>query len=78
MGEDWNTVMYNGIRAHGGPKNAAGKLVSFFFVILVIVGNCMFSTHLKDYDIDTDYLCTNYDILVFSSFPEFFFSFFVC
>ena len=61
VGEDWNTVMYNGIRAHGGPKNAAGKLVSFFFVILVIVGNCMFSTHLKD----SDHFSTNIDILVF-------------
>ncbi|XP_048580456.1 voltage-dependent N-type calcium channel subunit alpha-1B isoform X2 [Nematostella vectensis] len=38
-GEDWNTVMYNGIEAAGGPKNVFGILGSLYFVALVIVGN---------------------------------------
>ncbi|CAM9972784.1 unnamed protein product [Lampetra fluviatilis] len=37
-GEDWNTVMYNGIRAYGGPS-FPGILVCVFFIILFICGN---------------------------------------
>ncbi|GFR95347.1 voltage-dependent L-type calcium channel subunit alpha, partial [Elysia marginata] len=37
-GEDWNEVMYNGIRAHGGiEKN--GMLYSSYFIVLVLFGN---------------------------------------
>ncbi|XP_065072313.1 voltage-dependent L-type calcium channel subunit alpha-1D-like [Rhopilema esculentum] len=38
-GEDWNSVMYNGISAAGGPKSFKGMLVSLYFVALVIIGN---------------------------------------
>lgn len=41
-GEDWNSVMYYGISASGGPKSFKGMLVSLYFVSLVIIGNCIF------------------------------------
>ncbi|KAA0711746.1 Dihydropyridine-sensitive L-type skeletal muscle calcium channel subunit alpha-1 [Triplophysa tibetana] len=37
-GEDWNSVMYDGIMAHGGPA-VPGILVSIYFIILFICGN---------------------------------------
>uniref|UniRef100_A0A665W315 Voltage-dependent L-type calcium channel subunit alpha n=1 Tax=Echeneis naucrates TaxID=173247 RepID=A0A665W315_ECHNA len=37
-GEDWNSVMYDGIMAHGGP-GMPGILVSLYFVILFVCGN---------------------------------------
>uniref|UniRef100_A0A674P904 Voltage-dependent L-type calcium channel subunit alpha n=1 Tax=Takifugu rubripes TaxID=31033 RepID=A0A674P904_TAKRU len=37
-GEDWNTVMYDGIMAYGGPASS-GMLVSIYFIILFICGN---------------------------------------
>uniref|UniRef100_A0A3B3CXY8 Voltage-dependent L-type calcium channel subunit alpha n=1 Tax=Oryzias melastigma TaxID=30732 RepID=A0A3B3CXY8_ORYME len=37
-GEDWNTVMYDGILAHGGPT-MPGILVSLYFIILFVCGN---------------------------------------
>ena len=42
-GEDWNAVMYNGINAYGGPKTINGILISLYFVLLVVFGNCIFS-----------------------------------
>ena len=42
-GEDWNEVMYNGIKSYGGPKEPVGVLISLYFVFLVIFGNCIFS-----------------------------------
>ena len=40
-GEDWNTVMNDGIVASGGPHNIWGILSSLYFVSLVILGNCI-------------------------------------
>ncbi|XP_046727534.1 voltage-dependent L-type calcium channel subunit alpha-1D isoform X10 [Silurus meridionalis] len=37
-GEDWNTVMYNGIMAYGGPSSS-GMMVCIYFIILFICGN---------------------------------------
>ena len=37
-GEDWNTVMYNGIQAYGGVDKP-GVIVCFYFIVLVICGN---------------------------------------
>ncbi|XP_066528429.1 calcium channel, voltage-dependent, L type, alpha 1S subunit, a [Hoplias malabaricus] len=37
-GEDWNSVMYDGIMAHGGPV-MPGILVSIYFIILFVCGN---------------------------------------
>ncbi|KAL8580522.1 hypothetical protein ACOMHN_054677 [Nucella lapillus] len=37
-GEDWNEVMYNGIRAHGGIHQH-GMIFSSYFIILVLFGN---------------------------------------
>ncbi|XP_062827306.1 voltage-dependent L-type calcium channel subunit alpha-1F isoform X3 [Anolis carolinensis] len=37
-GEDWNTVMYDGIMAYGGPY-FPGMLVCVYFIILFICGN---------------------------------------
>ena len=40
-GEDWNTVMNDGIVASGGPHTISGMLSSLYFVSLVILGNCI-------------------------------------
>uniref|UniRef100_A0A8D0CD64 Voltage-dependent L-type calcium channel subunit alpha n=1 Tax=Scleropages formosus TaxID=113540 RepID=A0A8D0CD64_SCLFO len=37
-GEDWNTVMYDGIMAYGGPASS-GMIVCIYFIILFICGN---------------------------------------
>ncbi|XP_053969144.1 voltage-dependent calcium channel type D subunit alpha-1-like [Anastrepha ludens] len=37
-GEDWNLVMYDGIRAYGGIKTV-GALACIYFIILFICGN---------------------------------------
>uniref|UniRef100_A0A672P9U1 Voltage-dependent L-type calcium channel subunit alpha n=1 Tax=Sinocyclocheilus grahami TaxID=75366 RepID=A0A672P9U1_SINGR len=37
-GEEWDSIMYNGIMAHGGPQSP-GILVSIYFIILYICGN---------------------------------------
>ncbi|XP_043943456.1 voltage-dependent L-type calcium channel subunit alpha-1C-like isoform X2 [Protopterus annectens] len=37
-GEDWNSVMYDGIKAYGGPS-FPGMLVCIYFIILFICGN---------------------------------------
>jgi hypothetical protein len=37
-GEDWNTVMYNGIESFGGV-GTMGMLVSVYFIVLFICGN---------------------------------------
>ncbi|XP_030756415.1 muscle calcium channel subunit alpha-1 isoform X1 [Sitophilus oryzae] len=37
-GEDWNTVMYDGIEAYGGVKGF-GALASIYYIILFICGN---------------------------------------
>ncbi|KFP62330.1 Voltage-dependent L-type calcium channel subunit alpha-1S, partial [Cariama cristata] len=37
-GEDWNSIMYNGIMAYGGPS-FPGMLVCIFFIILFVCGN---------------------------------------
>ncbi|TRY66853.1 hypothetical protein DNTS_033024 [Danionella cerebrum] len=37
-GEEWDTIMFNGIMAHGGPQSP-GILVSIYFVILYVCGN---------------------------------------
>ena len=39
-GEDWNAVMYDGIKAYGGVSSV-GILASFYFIILFICGNCI-------------------------------------
>lgn len=39
-GEDWNSVMYNGILAYGGPSYP-GMLVCIYFIILFVCGNCI-------------------------------------
>lgn len=37
-GEDWNIVMYDGIKAYGGVS-LYGMLASIYFIILFICGN---------------------------------------
>ncbi|KAH9505340.1 hypothetical protein Btru_058406 [Bulinus truncatus] len=37
-GEDWNEVMYNGIKAHGGIEHQ-GMFYSLYFIVLVLFGN---------------------------------------
>lgn len=38
-GEDWNSVMYNGIRSQGGTTGG-GFIYCIYFVLLVLIGNC--------------------------------------
>jgi len=40
-GEDWNFVMYDGIQSHGGLQTSGAVLHCFYFVVLVIFGNCI-------------------------------------
>ncbi|KAK6036001.1 hypothetical protein COOONC_26495, partial [Cooperia oncophora] len=37
-GEDWNTVMYNGIESFGGV-GTLGVIVSIYYIVLFICGN---------------------------------------
>ncbi|TGZ60418.1 hypothetical protein CRM22_008542 [Opisthorchis felineus] len=37
-GEDWNTIMYNGIRAQGGVSGGGG-IYAVYFVLVMLVGN---------------------------------------
>lgn len=39
-GEDWNVVMYNGVRANGGVEEG-GLVWSLYFIFLVLFGNCI-------------------------------------
>lgn len=39
-GEDWNEVMYNGIRSQGGI-HGWGMAYSTYFIVLVFFGNCI-------------------------------------
>ena len=39
-GEDWTTIMYNGIMAYGGPV-FPGILVAIYFIVLFVCGNCI-------------------------------------
>uniref|UniRef100_A0A8C0ZYJ5 Voltage-dependent L-type calcium channel subunit alpha n=1 Tax=Castor canadensis TaxID=51338 RepID=A0A8C0ZYJ5_CASCN len=39
-GEDWTSMMYNGIMAYGGPSYP-GVLVCIYFIILFVSGNCI-------------------------------------
>lgn len=38
-GEDWNEVMYDGIRSQGGVKS--GMWSSIYFIVLTLFGNCI-------------------------------------
>lgn len=40
-GEDWNEVMYNGIRSQGGVQY--GMWSSIYFIVLTLFGNCILS-----------------------------------
>jgi len=37
-GEDWNMVMYDGVRASGGVEEG-GLLFALYFIVLVLFGN---------------------------------------
>lgn len=38
-GEDWNEVMYNGIRSQGGVSS--GMWSAVYFIVLTLFGNCI-------------------------------------
>lgn len=38
-GEDWNEVMYNGIRSYGGV-GSVGIVICAYFIVLFVCGNC--------------------------------------
>lgn len=44
-GEDWNAVMYEGIKAYGGV-GSFGILACIYFIILFICGNCILLIYL--------------------------------
>lgn len=39
-GEDWTSIMNNGIMAYGGPA-FPGIMVAIYFIILFVIGNCI-------------------------------------
>ena len=39
-GEDWNEVMYYGIKSMGGINNG-GMIYCLYFIILTLFGNCI-------------------------------------
>ena len=43
-GEDWNAVMYDGIRAYGGIGDSGSVLAILYFTFLVVVGNCILAS----------------------------------
>lgn len=50
-GEDWNAVMYDGIRAWGGIEDSKSVLAILYFTVLVVVGNCiLLYTHYRGFD----------------------------
>jgi len=40
-GEDWNFVMYDGIRAMRGLQTTGAVFYCFYFLVLVVFGNCI-------------------------------------
>ena len=40
-GEDWNAVMYDGIRSWGGIGDGGAIVAILYFIFLVVVGNCI-------------------------------------
>jgi len=40
-GEDWNFVMYDGIQSLGGLHTSGAVFYCFYFVVLVVFGNCI-------------------------------------
>lgn len=40
-GEDWNEVMYDGIKSQGGVQG--GMVFSIYFIVLTLFGNCILS-----------------------------------
>ena len=66
-GEDWNVVMYDGIKAYGGVASL-GILACIYFIILFICGNC--KNFIPIYIIQVklnkncDSLCNELDILL--------------
>lgn len=49
-GEDWNEVMYNGIRSQGGVQY--GMWSSIYFIVLTLFGNCILLSLQKRNDIE--------------------------
>lgn len=41
-GEDWNEVMYDGIKSQGGVQG--GMIFSIYFIVLTLFGNCILSS----------------------------------
>ena len=40
-GEDWNAVMYYGIKSWGGIRNPLAIIAIVYFISLVVIGNCI-------------------------------------
>lgn len=45
-GEDWNEVMYDGIKSQGGVQG--GMVFSIYFIVLTLFGNCILPTMAPD------------------------------
>jgi len=42
-GEDWNFVMYDGIRSQEKQHASAAIFYCFYFIVLLLFGNCILS-----------------------------------
>lgn len=45
-GEDWNEVMYDGIKSQGGVQG--GMVFSIYFIVLTLFGNCILRVGRED------------------------------
>jgi len=43
-GEDWNFVMYDGIRSQKRQNSSGSVFYCFYFIVLVLFGNCILTT----------------------------------
>jgi len=44
-GEDWNFVMYDGIRSQERLQPRGAMFYCFYIIVLVIFGNCILTVH---------------------------------
>ena len=59
-GEDWNVVMYDGIKAYGGVSKP-GILACVYFIILFICGNCkFFFSFFSNFQFDFEFISIRY------------------
>lgn len=57
-GEDWTSIMNNGIMAYGGP-DFPGILVAIYFIVLFVCGNCILTGKIHTQPVLTTFYTAN-------------------